>query len=96
MTNTAIGFTICIQCGSPEYVKHHRVAVDFVVESSAFAKGYGGTGSYVVYAPSTLLEIASPFGTSRIQGNVFRIMRKSNLDSGGKTYECTRTGEMGD
>ena len=43
MTNTVIGFTICIQCG-----------------------------------------------------NVFRIVRKGNLDSWGKTYECTRTGEMGD
>ena len=29
------------------------MAVDFIVMSSAIAKGYGGTSMYVIYAPST-------------------------------------------
>ncbi|MBP5640294.1 MAG: hypothetical protein J6X55_12490 [Victivallales bacterium] len=50
----------------PESVKY-RMTVDFVVKSSAFAKGYGGRSTYVIYALATFLEIALPFGTSWIQ-----------------------------
>ncbi|MBP5641323.1 MAG: hypothetical protein J6X55_17735 [Victivallales bacterium] len=45
----------------------YRLTVDVVVKSSAFAKGYGETSTYVVYAPSAFLGIVLPVSSSWIQ-----------------------------